>query len=51
MAEQQRTKWWNDKAPTWNFCKYVINEEGQVTNFFASGVKPNDAALRKRLLI
>ncbi len=34
---------WNDKAPTWNFCKYVINEDGQVTNFFASGIKPDDA--------
>ncbi|CAH0995729.1 Thioredoxin/glutathione peroxidase BtuE [Emticicia aquatica] len=32
---------WNDKAPTWNFCKYVINEKGEVSHFFASGVKPN----------
>jgi glutathione peroxidase len=38
---------WNDKAPTWNFCKYVINEQGQLTNFFASGVKPNDAEFKK----
>jgi glutathione peroxidase len=51
MAEQQRTKWLNDKSPTWNFCKYVLSTKGQVTNFFASGVKLNDAALRKRLLI
>lgn len=40
---------WNDKAPTWNFCKYVINEEGKVTHFFASGVKPNDAAFQKAI--
>ena len=32
---------WNDKEPTWNFCKYVINEKGEVSHFFASGVKPN----------
>ena len=38
---------WNDKAPTWNFCKYVINEQGQLTNFFASGVKPTDAEFKK----
>ncbi len=38
---------WNDKAPTWNFCKYVVNEQGQLTNFFASGVKPNDAEFKK----
>lgn len=38
---------WNDKAPTWNFCKYVINEKGEVTHFFASGVKPTDAEFKK----
>ena len=38
---------WNDKAPTWNFCKYVIDEQGKLTNFFASGVKPNDAEFKK----
>jgi len=41
---------WNDKAPTWNFCKYVINEKGELTNFFASGVKPDDAEFRKAIL-
>ncbi len=34
---------WNDKAPTWNFCKYVVDEEGRLTHFFASAVKPTDA--------
>lgn len=38
---------WNDKEPTWNFCKYVINEKGELTNFFASKVKPDDAEFRK----
>jgi glutathione peroxidase len=38
---------WNDKAPSWNFCKYVINEKGELTNFFASGVKPDDAEFKK----
>jgi glutathione peroxidase len=37
---------WNDKAPTWNFCKYVINEEGKVTNFFASNIKPENAEFK-----
>lgn len=40
---------WNDKAPSWNFCKYVINEQGQLTHFFASGVKPEDAAFKKAI--
>lgn len=38
---------WNDKEPTWNFCKYVINEKGEVSHFFASGVKPNSAEFKK----
>lgn len=38
---------WNDQEPSWNFCKYVINEKGVLTNFFASSVKPNDPAFKK----
>lgn len=38
---------WNDKAPTWNFCKYVVNENGEVTHFFASKIKPDDAEFKK----
>jgi glutathione peroxidase len=33
---------WNEQAPTWNFCKYLINEKGELTNFFASAVSPMD---------
>lgn len=40
---------WNDKAPTWNFCKYVVNEKGELTNFFASAVKPTDAEFKQAL--
>lgn len=38
---------WNDKEPSWNFCKYVVNENGELTNFFASGVKPDDPEFKK----
>lgn len=38
---------WNDKAPTWNFCKYVINEKGELTHFFASKIKPDDAEFKQ----
>lgn len=38
---------WNDKEPSWNFCKYVINEKGELTNFFGSAVKPNDAEFKQ----
>jgi len=33
---------WNDKEPTWNFCKYVVNEKGELINFFASKTLPTD---------
>lgn len=32
---------WNSQEPTWNFCKYLINEKGELTHFFASKVKPD----------
>ena len=32
---------WNSQEPTWNFCKYLINEKGELSNFFASKVKPD----------
>ena len=38
---------WNDKVPTWNFCKYVINEKGELTHFFASKVKSEDEEFKK----
>lgn len=38
---------WNDKAPTWNFCKYVIDEQGNVVTFLASGVKPDSEEFKK----
>ncbi len=31
---------WNDQAPSWNFCKYLINEKGELVNFFGSSVNP-----------
>lgn len=31
---------WNDQAPTWNFCKYLVNEKGVLTHFFDASVSP-----------
>ncbi len=31
---------WNSQAPTWNFCKYLVDETGKLTNFFAASVEP-----------
>ncbi len=40
---------WNTQEPTWNFCKYLINEKGELVNFFASKVKPDNAEFLKAL--
>ena len=31
---------WNYKQPSWNFCKYLVNEKGVLTNFFNTSVPP-----------
>ncbi len=31
---------WNNQRPTWNFCKYIVDEEGRLTNFFGSTIEP-----------
>ncbi len=31
---------WNNKPPSWNFAKYIVNEEGVLTNYFGSSISP-----------
>jgi glutathione peroxidase len=31
---------WNDKAPSWNFSKYLVNEKGMLTHYFDPSVSP-----------
>jgi glutathione peroxidase len=31
---------WNDQQPTWNFSKYLVNENGVLTNYFDPAVSP-----------
>jgi len=33
---------WNDQAPTWNFCKYLIDENGKLVKFYKSKTNPMD---------
>jgi len=32
---------WNSKPPSWNFCKYIVSEEGVLTSYFASSISPD----------
>ncbi len=31
---------WNNRQPSWNFCKYLVNENGILTNYFQSSISP-----------
>ncbi|MGQ0737626.1 MAG: glutathione peroxidase [Bacteroidota bacterium] len=31
---------WNSKPPSWNFAKYLVNENGVLTNYFGSSISP-----------
>jgi glutathione peroxidase len=37
---------WNDKAPSWNFAKYLVNEEGMLTHYFDPSLSPVGEELR-----
>ncbi len=40
---------WNDQEPTWNFSKYLVNEQGQLTNYFDPGLSPFSKEMRKAI--
>ncbi len=31
---------WNNQQPTWNFSKYLVNEKGVLTKYFAPSISP-----------
>lgn len=38
---------WCNKQPSWNFSKYIVNEEGMLTHYFGSSISPlSDAFIR-----
>lgn len=40
---------WNSTEPSWNFTKYLIDENGQLTHIFASSVDPAGEEMKKAL--
>jgi len=38
-----------DKSPSWNFCKYLTDEKGQVVKFFGSAVDPLSSEITELL--
>jgi glutathione peroxidase len=31
---------WNKTAPSWNFCKYLISEKGELLKFYSAAIDP-----------
>ena len=46
---EKKLNGWNDQAPTWNFCKYLINEKGELVKFYSSAVNPLSDEIVKEL--
>ena len=44
LSDKEKNGWCNQQ-PTWNFCKYLVNEQGVLTHFFAQSVSPLDPQL------
>ncbi len=40
---------WNSQAPSWNFCKYLVNADGTLTHYFASSVTPGSSKVKNAL--
>lgn len=38
---------WCDQQPLWNFCKYLVDEEGKLIAFFAQSISPLQEELVK----
>lgn len=42
---------WNSKSPSWNFSKFLINEEGVLTHYFDPAVSPLSKDIEEALQI
>ena len=40
---------WNEENPKWNFCKYLINESGELVKSFSAAVNPIGEEITKLL--
>lgn len=44
---EKKLNGWNDKAPSWNFSKYLVDENGLLTHYFDPAISPlSDEVLR-----
>jgi len=41
---------WNDQEPTWNFSKYLVDENGKLVAYFAPSVSPMSDDVRRQVV-
>jgi glutathione peroxidase len=41
---------WNNKFPSWNFSKYLVNEKGILTNYFGPSVSPMSEEVKQAIV-
>jgi glutathione peroxidase len=40
---------WNEKAPSWNFSKYLIDEQGMLTHYFDPSISPLSEKVKRAI--
>ncbi len=40
---------WNDKAPEWNFGKYLVDENGVLLNYFGAAISPWSKEIKEKI--
>jgi glutathione peroxidase len=38
---------WNNKVPSWNFSKYIVTENGMLSNYFDPSISPTSSEVQK----
>jgi glutathione peroxidase len=41
---------WNNNAPSWNFCKYLINTNGALIGFYEAPIEPLDSSIVNKII-
>ena len=41
---------WNDDVPSWNFCKYLVDEKGMLLKYFNMRTAPTDTIITNYLI-
>jgi glutathione peroxidase len=48
LSDKSRNGWLNE-SPSWNFCKYLVNEQGVLTHYFESAISPLSKEIAKAI--